>query len=126
MRLYEYGGSGDDGGYRVLELPARGAAYDPREIAFMGSGLCQGTDPATGRPYDPRIWDTNTNKGTSTGRGTVTVDGASRPKYEVIERARMLCIQCPVLHECYAFIMAHPEDEGIWAGLLPEERKELA
>jgi hypothetical protein len=116
MRTYEVTGLGPDGkdAYSVLELPARRAPYDAREIAFMDSGAC--------RAHDPRIWDTNTNKGQTTLRGSVRIDGKTLLKQDVVALARRICAECPVIADCLQFITRYPEDEGIWAGLIPEER----
>lgn len=96
-------------------LPTAGHAYSPDESAFMYRGAC--------RSYDPRLWDTDTRKGKTAVRGkSLIVGGTKISRAEAIEFAKNVCSSCPVRLECRAFIGNHPQDEGIWAGLLPEER----
>lgn len=106
---------------KALGLPVRQdvngqiAQYNPDELVFMDFGAC--------RNEHPDLYVTDTNHGRTSMRGHVRVDGVYMRKSEQIARAKAVCLSCPVLDECREFIARYPEDEGIWAGLLPEERK---
>lgn len=91
------------------------AQYNPSELAFMAFGACGGRDP--------NIWATNTNHGKTGMRGTVVIDGRKVAKADQIELARIICGSCPVIADCDAHVRRYPEGEGVWAGLLPEERE---
>jgi len=41
------------------------------------------------------------------------------------QRAKEICIECPVLVECRTFALSIKEQHGIWGGLTANERKEL-
>lgn len=41
-----------------------------------------------------------------------------------IEQARQICRRCPVIRECLAWALTHPE-HGVWAATTAEERTEL-
>lgn len=121
MKILEYVGpeieTDDNGGhdfFRVLELPERGAPYNPNEVVFMDFGSCNGHEPA--------LFDTNTAKGRTSQRGSVNLGGKSVPKKDAIAAAKGICRSCPVIGECMSFIMKYPEQEGIWAATLPEDR----
>jgi hypothetical protein len=103
----------------LLELPTAGHLYNPDEYGFMSEGAC--------RSQDPRMWDTTTTRrGTTAVRGKSLILAGKRVRQaEVIVRAKAVCESCPVLLECQTFIERYPEDEGIWAGLLPEERADM-
>lgn len=107
--------------YRLLDLPARRdrygqlTSYKPDELSFMDDGAC--------RDYDPGLFDTDTNKGRTARRGMVAVGSTTMKKKAQIDLAKSVCRLCPVLSECRAYITVYPEDEGIWAATLPEERR---
>lgn len=42
-----------------------------------------------------------------------------------ISAARAVCRACPVRDKCYEFSVKNNETHGIWAGVLPDERKRL-
>lgn len=43
------------------------------------------------------------------------------------EAASLGCVDCPALAACYAYVSAHPEPCGVWAGARPtEQRKAVA
>lgn len=118
-KITEYVGTDPETGepadfFRVLELPERGAPFNPNEVVFMDFGTCKGMNPA--------LFDTNTAKGKTSMRGRVTIGGHLVRKQDVVGLAKRVCAACPVRNECRSFIMKYPEQEGIWAGLLPEER----
>jgi hypothetical protein len=105
-----------------LSLPTRKdkdgleAEYNPDALVFMDFGAC--------KDRDPNIWNTETNHGKTSLRGTVMLGGREVAKADQIEMARILCGLCPVLVECAAHIRRYPEGEGVWAGTIPEEREE--
>jgi len=41
---------------------------------------------------------------------------------EAINRARKICITCPVILECLQHAVEHKERENVWGGLTPSER----
>lgn len=79
---------------------------------------------ASCRKQPAALFDTDTLPGGRTPiRGmTARVDGIDIPREEAVEAARNICRACPVKSECLAYVRRHPEPQGIWAGLLPEER----
>ena len=42
---------------------------------------------------------------------------------EHAEYAAAQCLSCPALRACREYVTEHPEPVGVWAGLLPVERK---
>lgn len=40
-------------------------------------------------------------------------------------KARELCETCPVKRNCLAFALYYGEEEGIWGGLTPDERRDM-
>lgn len=48
------------------------------------------------------------------------------PNQEQTRRCRLLCSDCPVRRECLAAALTSGEPWGIWGGLDPDERAELA
>lgn len=42
---------------------------------------------------------------------------------EATDYARNMCLSCPALRACRAYVTEHPEPTGVWAGLTPTERK---
>lgn len=109
MKIYESGVN------PRLELPSAGYDYSPEMTKFMSSGAC--------RKHDPRFWETNTRDGRTPVRGlTLTIGNEVISRADAIEFARNICSGCPVSLKCKEFIRTYPNDEGIWAGLLPEER----
>lgn len=51
--------------------------------------------------------------------------GTSGPAAEQIERAKAVCMQCPVRAECLEWALATGQDAGVWGGLSEEERRAL-
>ncbi|MEU4089807.1 WhiB family transcriptional regulator [Streptomyces aureus] len=47
------------------------------------------------------------------------VEGAAQ------NRAKMLCIGCPVLTECLAYALDHRIEHGVWGGMTERERRAL-
>lgn len=108
---------------RQLDLPARldrygaEAAYDPDALAFMARGSCNG--------MEPEIWVTDTNHGITGLQGTVILGALEMRKADQIDMARAVCQWCPVARECLDHVRRYPEPEGVWAGMLPEERRRM-
>lgn len=42
-----------------------------------------------------------------------------------VNNAVSMCLACPVRTKCYEFAVLNNEPHGIWAGTLPDERREL-
>lgn len=42
---------------------------------------------------------------------------------ENINRAKRICIQCPVRIECGQYAIANDERHSIWGGMTPDQRK---
>lgn len=46
--------------------------------------------------------------------------------YAVLPMVRKLCAQCPERTPCLEFALTNQEEEGLWAGTTPDERRKLA
>lgn len=107
--------------YRALELPVlrdrhgQVASFNPDELLYMEDGAC--------REYEPELFDTDTHRGKTAMRGQVTVMGREMSKRAAIELAKSICGLCPVLDECQAYVAMYPQNEGVWAGTIPEQRR---
>lgn len=44
---------------------------------------------------------------------------------ELQQAARFACASCDQIAACLLYVTAHPEAEGVWAGLTPTEQKRL-
>ncbi|MBB2894627.1 WhiB family transcriptional regulator [Flexivirga oryzae] len=51
--------------------------------------------------------------------------GTTGPALAQTERAKAICRTCPVAAQCLEAALAHGEDDGIWGGMTPEERRRL-
>jgi WhiB family redox-sensing transcriptional regulator len=51
--------------------------------------------------------------------------GTDGPALLQIVEAKAVCVACPVVTQCLTYALQHGLDDGIWAGLTPEERREL-
>jgi WhiB family redox-sensing transcriptional regulator len=51
--------------------------------------------------------------------------GTAGPAAVQIERARSVCMQCPVRVECLEWAIATAQDAGVWGGTSEEERRAL-
>jgi len=51
--------------------------------------------------------------------------GTQGPARDQIARARAVCGRCPVTAECLRWALAAGQDEGIWGGLTPEQRRAM-
>lgn len=51
--------------------------------------------------------------------------GTSGPALAQTERAKEICRTCPVVAQCLEAALEHGEDDGIWGGMTPEERRRL-
>lgn len=78
---------------------------------------------ASCKAYDPRYWDTTTREGRTTRLGYVKIGGVRMSRTKQFALARSICETCPVITECLA--LGLDEEEGIWGGRLPEERRLL-
>ena len=52
--------------------------------------------------------------------GTVLADGAG------VERARAVCVNCPVAAQCLEYALALHIDHGVWGGCSERERRRIA
>jgi WhiB family transcriptional regulator, redox-sensing transcriptional regulator len=43
-----------------------------------------------------------------------------------VAAAKSICARCTVRADCLSWVLDHPQDEGIWGGLDPVERKSLS
>ena len=50
--------------------------------------------------------------------------GTTAWEYEVAE-AKTVCGRCPVASKCLSWALGAGEDEGVWGGMDPEERRAL-
>lgn len=51
--------------------------------------------------------------------------GTSGPSLAQIERARAVCLACPVRDRCLHWALTTGQDAGVWGGLDSEERRAL-
>lgn len=51
--------------------------------------------------------------------------GTTGPAAEQIERARAVCMQCPVREACLEWALATGQDAGVWGGTSEEERRAM-
>lgn len=49
-------------------------------------------------------------------------DAYERPE---TEKALRICYTCPVRHKCLQWALKHTDQHGIYAGLTPEQRREV-
>lgn len=42
---------------------------------------------------------------------------------EANDQAATVCVACPALRDCAAYVMAHPEPAGVWAAMTPKQRR---
>lgn len=45
--------------------------------------------------------------------------------WRLVKQAKSICETCPVKTECLEFALANNEQDGVWGGLTPKERKSL-
>ncbi len=41
------------------------------------------------------------------------------------EKAKRICYMCPVRHKCLQWALKHTDQHGIYAGLTPEQRRQV-
>jgi WhiB family redox-sensing transcriptional regulator len=51
--------------------------------------------------------------------------GVTGPAVEQIDRAKRVCVSCPVQAECLSWALAVGVDDGVWGGLTEHERRSL-
>jgi WhiB family transcriptional regulator, redox-sensing transcriptional regulator len=51
--------------------------------------------------------------------------GTAGPALVQIAEAKAVCARCPVVAPCLAWALATGQDDGIWGGLTPDERRAL-
>lgn len=76
-----------------------------RSTEWMADAACRGANP--------EVWFPTNASGKSRRSRFIDAD---------IEYARSICIGCPVREDCLSYARATGELQGIWGGLLPEER----
>lgn len=69
---------------------------------------------------EPKFWDTTTRNGHTSRLGSVRISGVRVPRMKQISYAKTICATCPVRGLCLE--LGREEPEGIWGGLLPDER----
>lgn len=47
-------------------------------------------------------------------------------RFDPYAEARPICQRCPVVEECLEHALANDETDGMWGGMSPGERKQLA
>lgn len=50
-------------------------------------------------------------------------EGTAGPALRQADRARQLCMVCPVRDACLAWALRHRVEFGIWGGMDPEQRR---
>jgi WhiB family transcriptional regulator, redox-sensing transcriptional regulator len=51
--------------------------------------------------------------------------GKVAPSDPRVTAAKGVCWRCDVRAECFSWVLDHPQEEGIWAGLDPVERRSI-
>ena len=39
------------------------------------------------------------------------------------DEAKLICAGCPVFDDCLGYVRAYPQPDGVWAGMVPAERR---
>ena len=52
--------------------------------------------------------------------------GKVRPGDRQVAVAKGICGRCPVRDDCLSWVLDNPQDEGVWAGLDPVERRSFS
>jgi WhiB family redox-sensing transcriptional regulator len=76
------------------------------------------------RPAAPALdWD----KGACTRRvdDLFFPSGESEAARAQADRAKLICARCPIRQACLSWALANREDQGVWGGLTPKERRTL-
>jgi len=76
--------------------------HDPDEMAWISGAQCIGEDPELFFPV-----------------------GTARGALEQAERAKSICLGCPVRIECLEWSLVTAQDAGVWGGMDEEERREI-
>jgi WhiB family redox-sensing transcriptional regulator len=81
---------------------------DPPRACLLGqAGMTDWTVRAQCRDEDPELF---------------FPPGSFRTAHEQMERARLVCMQCPVIQPCLELALFTASDYGMWGGTTPEER----
>lgn len=83
---------------RAESIKARLLAEDP--VDWMNDGACRGQLPVF-------FAEDNSNCG-------------------VYDEARRICATCPVIDQCLAYAFRHHIIDGVWGGLSPKQRRDVA
>ncbi|MGH8887529.1 MAG: WhiB family transcriptional regulator [Egibacteraceae bacterium] len=51
--------------------------------------------------------------------------GSTGPALDQAERAKAVCVDCPVRVECREWALATGQHDGVWGGLTEDERRQL-
>lgn len=71
--------------------------------------------------YHPAYWETVTRSGHTSRLGSVKIGSGRMPRIKQIAIAKTICNGCPAKASCLKLGMN--EEEGIWGGTLPDERR---
>lgn len=52
-------------------------------------------------------------------------EGGQRQVRLAYDRAREICMQCPMIERCLEYALEHEERHGMWGGATPAEREEM-
>ena len=56
-------------------------------------------------------------------KGQTEVFFVNRGDTTMMEKAKAICANCPVLEDCRNYVLYRPERYGIWAGMTEKERR---
>jgi WhiB family redox-sensing transcriptional regulator len=83
----------------VVDVPGPGRVKEP-DVDWRDSARCLDEDPDLFFPI-----------------------GSSGPALAQADRAKGVCRQCSVLHDCLDWALSNYQDSGVWGGTTEEERR---
>lgn len=85
-----------------MSIPASSLALGSADYSWRKDAICSDTDPDLFFPVG------------TTGYALVQID-----------RAKQVCGECPVCHDCLQYALDTNQDSGIWGGTSEEERRQI-
>lgn len=85
-----------------MSIPASSLALGSADYSWRKDAICRDTDPDLFFPVG------------TTGYALVQIG-----------RAKQVCGECPVCHDCLQYALDTNQDSGIWGGTSEEERRQI-
>lgn len=51
--------------------------------------------------------------------------GSTGPAVDQIDKAKAICVMCPVVEECLMYALESNQEAGVWGGYAEDERRRL-